>query len=39
MKSVGLLGAHHHALQRASHQHDQCEHNVHHADALVIDAD
>ena len=33
-----LLGAHHDGVDEAAHQHDQRQHDVHHADALVIDA-
>jgi hypothetical protein len=34
----GLLGAHHDRVDEAADQHDQRQHDVHDADALVIDA-
>ena len=33
----GLLRAHHDRVGEASQHHDQCQHTIHHADALVID--
>jgi len=33
-----LLGAHHQRVGKAAQQHDDAEHHVHDADALVVDA-
>ena len=33
-----LLGAHHDGVDEAAHQHDERQHDVHDADALVVDA-